>query len=68
MAHKKHLGVREKVHCAARGLSFISPCSPLIKSILNQNRLGCILTWSQVLREANQVADSLTKFGLTLDS
>jgi len=44
------------------------PCFPLIKSILNQNRLKCILTWSHILWEANQIADSLTKFGLSIDS
>ncbi|KEH31528.1 hypothetical protein MTR_4g095720 [Medicago truncatula] len=38
------------------------------KSILNQNRLGCVLTWSHLLREANQIADSLAKFDLSLDN
>lgn len=42
-------------------------CYPLVRAILNICQDGMLVSWSHTLREANQVVDALSKYGLSMN-
>lgn len=43
-------------------------CHSLVRAILNLCNDGMLVSWNHTLREANQVMDALSKYGLSMDA